>query len=166
MNPVTLDIRDIPHAKGEPFASIMAAVNSLSPGQPLLLVAPFRPEPLLRLLDSRGFDSEATSSPDGIWRVLFTPRSQPEPGADPSDPLTWPRPTALLDLSNTASGDTADAVLEALGKLGAGQVLFALLYGEPADLRSRLFELGHAHFGRWQEGTYRIMVLRGAVAAP
>lgn len=164
MTPLTLDIRDIPHAKGEPFTSIMAAVNALSPGQGLLLIAPFKPEPLLQLLDSRGFDNDATSSPDGVWQVLFRPRLLSEPDTDASNPLTWPKPTILVDLGSTPSADTAEAVLETLAEMETGQVLFALLSGEPTDLRYRLFDEGHACFGRWQEGTYRVMVLRGGAS--
>lgn len=165
MTPHTLDIRDISHAKGEPFTSIMAAINALGPGQALLLIAPFKPEPLLHLLDSRGFDNEATSSPDGIWQVLFRPRPLAEPETDAADPLTWPKPTVLVDLSSSRAEDTADAVLAALADMEMGRVLFAVLVGEPADLRDRLFNAGHSCFGRWQESTYRIMVLRGALSA-
>lgn len=164
MTAQTLDIRNIPPAKGEPFTSIMAAVNALPTGESLLLIAPFKPEPLLRLLESRGFDNVVTHLPDGTWQVLFSPKPLAQPDANPADPLTWPKPAALIDLSGTPSDDNARTVLAAVEDLAPRQVLFALLPGEPTDLRSRLFEGGHASFGRWQEGTYRIMVLRGETA--
>ena len=166
MTPRTLDIRDIPQARGEPFTSIMAAIDALAPRQSLLLIAPFKPEPLLRLLDGRGFDNAAISLPDGTWQVLFTPRQESEPAVDPADPLTWPKPAALLDLSGTAPDEAAGAVLTALDGLTPGQVLFALLSSEPADLVGRLIEQGHACFGRWQDESYRIMVLSGGAPAP
>ena len=163
MKPKTLDIRSISPAKGEPFASIMAAVDALGPGESLLLTAPFKPEPLLRLLDSKGFDHEANSDDDGTWHVLFTPRPQPEATIEASNPLTWPKPTMLVDLSAVPLRSAADAVLDALDGLSPKQVLFALLREEPTELPFRLLDDGHLCFGRWQEGTYRVMVLvRGA----
>ena len=163
MKPNILDVRGIPHAKGEPFTSIMAAVDALCPGEPLLLIAPFKPEPLLRLLDGKGFDHDASCDDDGIWHVLFTPRSQPAAAIDASNPLTWPKPSVLIDLSVAPLGKATDAVLEALAGLLPEQVLFALLREEPVELPFRLLDDGHLCFGRWQEGTYRVMVLvRGA----
>lgn len=163
MKPVTLDIRGIPHAKGEPFASIMATVGALRPGEALLLIAPFKPEPLLRLLDSKGFDHQASCHDDSTWHVLFTPRSGADAATDASNPLTWPRPSLLVDLTTAPPGKATDAVLEALQSLLPQQVLFALLREEPAELPFRLLDEGHLCFGRWQEGTYRVMVLvRGA----
>lgn len=159
MTPVSLDIRNIPHAKGEPFTSIMTAVSALPAGESLLLIAPFKPEPLMRLLDSRGFDNTVTTLPDGTWQVVFSPRAEPE--ADPGNPLTWPNPKTLVDLSSITLEDSRDAVLAALEELAPQQVLFALLPGEPPDLSARLREGGHSCFGRWQEGSYSIMVLSG-----
>lgn len=159
MKPNTLDIRSIPPAKGEPFASVMAAIDALHPGESLLLTAPFKPEPLLRLLDSKGFDHQANCDDDGTWHVLFTRRSQPEATIDASNPLTWPKPAVLVDLSAVPLRSATDAVLDALAGLLPKQVLFALLHEEPAELPFRLLDDGHLCFGRWQEGTYRLMVL-------
>jgi uncharacterized protein (DUF2249 family) len=163
MEPKTLDIRDIPQAKGEPFTSIMAAVDALRPGEPLLLTAPFKPEPLLRLLDSKGFDHRTSFDGEGNWHVLFTRRPQLEPTIDASNPLTWPRPTTLVDLTTLPLKSATDAVLGALEGLLPKQVLFALLRENPTDLPFRLLDDDHLCFGRWQDGTYRVMVLaRGA----
>ena len=159
MKPFVLDVRCIPHASGEPFATIMAAVNGLGPDQPLLLTAPFKPEPLLKLLHGKGFDSQVTSDVDGIWQVLFTPSGLAEPHIVPSNPLTWPRPARLEDLCDAIPGRVTDAVLALLKGLKAREVLFALLKDEPTDLPFRLLDDGHLCFGRWQEGTYRVMVL-------
>jgi uncharacterized protein (DUF2249 family) len=159
MEPKSLDIRDIPRAKGEPFASIMATVDALRPGEPLLLTAPFKPEPLLRLLDSKGFDYRSSFDGDGNWRVLFTRRPQPEPTIDASNPLTWPRPATLVDLTTLPLGSATDAVLAALEGLLPKQLLFALLREDPRDLPFRLLDDHHLCFGRWQDGTYRVMVL-------
>lgn len=167
MRPRILDIRTIAPARGEPFATIMAAVEVLQPQQSLLLLAPFKPEPLLRLLDSKGFDHRVSSDQDGTWQVLFTRRSEPALAVDASNPLTWPKPSMLVDLAAVPVGSTTDAVLEALVGLLPGQVLFTLLCEEPSDLPFRLLDDGHLCFGRWQEGTYRLMVLvRGADEAP
>jgi uncharacterized protein (DUF2249 family) len=163
LEPKILDVRDISRAKGEPFASIMAAADALRPGEPLLLTAPFKPEPLLRLLDSKGFDHRVSSGEDGNWQVLFTRRSQPDTSVDPMNPLTWPKPAILVDLSATPTRSASDAVLEALEGMLPKQVLFCLLREEPSDLPFRLLDDDHLCFGRWQDGTYRVLVLvRGA----
>jgi uncharacterized protein (DUF2249 family) len=159
LEPKILDVRDISRAKGEPFASIMAAVDALRPGEPLLLTAPFKPEPLLRLLDSKGFDHRASSGEDGNWQVLFTRRPQPDASVDARNPLTWPKPAVLVDLSATPTRSATDAVLEALDGMLDKQVLFALLREEPTDLPFRLLDDNHLCFGRWQDGTYRVLVL-------
>ena len=71
-----LDVRPILRSGGEPFAAIMQAVNALSAGQALRLLATFEPVPLYAVLGSKGFDHAARVIGDGDWVVLFTPRAQ------------------------------------------------------------------------------------------
>jgi uncharacterized protein (DUF2249 family) len=63
-------------ARGEePFATIMAAVAMLEPGQPLVVLAPFEPVPLEGVLSAQGFTWTATTLDNGDWRVVFTPEA-------------------------------------------------------------------------------------------
>lgn len=68
-----LDIRPLCAANRPPLAAILEAVNRLRPGQPLRLIAPFKPEPLFQLLGERGFSHTATQRGDGAWEILFAP---------------------------------------------------------------------------------------------
>lgn len=61
-----LDVRDV---EGEPFDDIMGALAELEPGETLLLVNSFEPEPLYDLLSNRGFDHETTQVEDDEWHV-------------------------------------------------------------------------------------------------
>lgn len=66
-----VDARPILASGGEPFDTIMAAVASLEPGQPLVVLAPFEPVPLEGVLSAQGFTWEASTLESGDWRVAF-----------------------------------------------------------------------------------------------
>lgn len=69
----TLDVRDILKAGGEPFSEIMQAVEGLSPGQGLRLLATFKPVPLFGVMAQRGFGHSEREIGGGDWEVVFTP---------------------------------------------------------------------------------------------
>ncbi len=69
----TLDVRDILKAGGEPFSHIMQAVESLSPGQGLRLLATFKPVPLFGVMAQRGFGHTEREIGGGDWEVVFMP---------------------------------------------------------------------------------------------
>jgi hypothetical protein len=57
----TFDARPIIAAGGEPFNDIMAAVAAPGQGEALVVLAPFDPVPLKRVLGSQGFTGDAAS---------------------------------------------------------------------------------------------------------
>ncbi len=65
-----LDLRPIFDKGGEPFPTIMDAVESLTEGEALHLIVPFEPKPLYRVLGSKGFASH-TEERDGVFHVWF-----------------------------------------------------------------------------------------------
>lgn len=69
----TLDVREILRSGGEPFSKIMEAVNTLSPGQGLRLLATFKPVPLFSVMAQRGFGHTEHEIDGGDWEVIFTP---------------------------------------------------------------------------------------------
>lgn len=73
-----LDVRPLLRAGEEPFQAIMEAVSSLAPGQPLRLIAPFRPVPLFSVMANRGFAASDRALDSGDWEVLFTPVQIPD----------------------------------------------------------------------------------------
>ncbi len=68
---VVLDVRPTIAAGGDPYDEIMTAVESLAPGQPLVIVNSFEPFPLYDRLGARGFGHTIERLPDGDWRVTF-----------------------------------------------------------------------------------------------
>lgn len=64
-----VDAREI---DGEPFDVIMTALDGLEPGNTLLLVNSFEPEPLYNVLTEQGFDYETTQVSDAEWHVEIT----------------------------------------------------------------------------------------------
>lgn len=69
--PLVVDARPI-FGRGEtPCGAIHEAVDSLIPGQPLVLLVPFEPVPLYQKLGAQGFSHKATREDDGTWRVEF-----------------------------------------------------------------------------------------------
>ena len=144
---VTLDVRPILAAGHEPFASIMQATAALKPGEILRLVAPFRPVPLLLVMRRQGFTSRVTQLDGGLWQVDFSPSSGALSAGSSLDAADWPAPTRLLDLTGREPSDLVDDVLAAVEAVPPGEVIFALMYGEPVDLLSHLTSHGHSWVG-------------------
>jgi uncharacterized protein (DUF2249 family) len=69
---LVVDVREDIAAGREPFGKIMAAVKSLAPAQPLVLVNSFEPVPLYAVLEQKGFAHQTERAADGAWRVTFT----------------------------------------------------------------------------------------------
>lgn len=167
IEPKLLDVRPILQSGGEPFQEIMQAVQGLRPGQGLKLVAPFRPQPLFRVMEGRGFDHEAREIGEGHWEVLFTPQAAAasvETSPDADRPETWPDPSEHLDLSDLDPPEPMVRILSAVEGLEPGEVLFAVLSREPLFLFPELAKRGHQWAGNFDEtgSAYRILVRVGA----
>jgi len=161
-----LDVRPILRGGGEPFQAIMEAVNGLKPGQALRLFAPFRPQPLFKVMEGRGFGHEAQEIEGGDWVVLFTPKPSGAPVAvspDADSPDTWPEPVEHLDLTDLDPPEPMVRILAAAERMEPGEVLFALLSREPIFLFPELAKRGHQWAGNFDETrtTFRIFVRAG-----
>jgi uncharacterized protein (DUF2249 family) len=73
--PVLLDVRPYHARNEEPYGAIMAAVDALAPRQSLLLVNTFEPNPLFRVMDSRGFAHACKRVSDNEYHIVFSPKS-------------------------------------------------------------------------------------------
>ncbi|WP_233253202.1 DUF2249 domain-containing protein [Paracoccus binzhouensis] len=166
--PLELDVRT-PLARGEePFSAIMAAVDSLLPGQPLRLITPFRPVPLFGVMANRGFGASDRLLQGGAWEVTFTPvvGAGPEAGLTPGSAAgaaLWPDPARTLDLTGLMPPEPMVRILETLEAMAAGEVLFALLDREPMFLFPELAMRHHEWAGNFAAdgASYRLMVRRG-----
>ena len=69
---ITLDVRaDIQEGR-EPFSRIIQAAAGLRNGEALLLIAPFEPVPLYRIMARQGFSYKCRPAGTGDWEVLFS----------------------------------------------------------------------------------------------
>jgi uncharacterized protein (DUF2249 family) len=70
--PLVIDVRPL-LAKGiEPRPQLFAAVQTLVPGQALVVIASFLPSPLIERLKADGFSADVARRNDGAWEVRFT----------------------------------------------------------------------------------------------
>lgn len=74
-----LDTRPIFDSGHEPLPAILDAAETLAKDAALLVVAPFHPLPLRRLLGRRGFASSARER-NGAWQVTFVRQDARRPG--------------------------------------------------------------------------------------
>lgn len=163
-----LDVRPSLAQGQDPFALIMQAVDGLQPGQPLVLIAPFRPVPLFNVMANRGFTARDRQLPDGGWQVEFTPVAGEAveeglaPGSAPGAAL-WPDPARTLDLSGLMPPEPMVRILETIDRMAPGEVLFATLDREPMFLFPELAMRHHEWAGNFAAdgATYRLLVRRG-----
>ncbi len=165
-----LDVRPLLRDGGEPFQAIMAAVQSLAPGEGLRLLSTFKPTPLLTLMSKRGFSSDAVELEGGEWEVNFSPlvvktmAVAVSSGAD--DASDWPEPLWQLDLTTAEPPLPMEKVLSRLSLMEPGEVLFVLLAREPAFLATELEGLGHRWVGApdGDGNVYRMLIRVGSAA--
>lgn len=161
---VTLDVRPLLARGEEPLAAIMAAADALTPGQSLRLLAPFRPVPLFRVMERRGYQHRAISLGGTDWQIDFTRAEQALSQGSTLEAFCWPEPSAFLDLTALPPAEAATRITSALGHVAAGEVVFALLGDEPAALLPQLDGAGHQWAGNHAaDGSgYRLLVRRSA----
>lgn len=162
-----LDVRPILADGGEPFQAIVAAVESLTPGQGLKLIAPFKPQPLFTVLERKGFLHQVSELEGGDFEVRFTPRATEVLASDDiEDCDQWPEPVRNFDFSDLDAPQPMVRILSELETMSPGEVVFAVLAREPLFLFPELTKRGHKWAGNYDGGgtAFRIMVKRGVAA--
>lgn len=165
--PRTLDVREDLRNGKEPLPMIMQAIQSLTPGQPLRLLATFEPLPLFAVLARKGYGHYSTHHGEGDWEVLFTPgtanpvpaqTSAPAAAADDSD---WPIPTTQLDNRGLEPPEPLVRILDALEHLPGGGVLQAINERDPVFLYPELETRGAAiRTEKQADGSVHILIRR------
>jgi AcrR family transcriptional regulator len=120
---VHLDTRPLLAAGTDPFETIMATLATLAPAGVLSLTVPFKPAPLIAVLEARGFTVELLSEADPVVLVARAPAAP-----------------ALVDLSELEAPEPLEAVLLATATLTPGGAYLARLPRYPALLLPRLAE--------------------------
>ena len=65
------DVRELIRKGIEPFPQIRRRVDTLKPGEGLIILAPFLPSPLIEKLASEGFASKVERGTGADWIVYF-----------------------------------------------------------------------------------------------
>ncbi len=161
-----LDVRPILRSGGEPFSAIMQAIDGLSTGQALRLLATFEPAPLYTVLGKKGFDHAAREIGGGDWEVLFTPQAQAgsaQPAPDGTATSGWPEPVRQLDNRDLDPPEPMVRTLAAVEELQPGDVLCALLCREPVFLLPELDKRGFEWLGGFEADrtTYKLLIRKG-----
>ena len=68
---VLLDVRGDLRQGRDPFEKIMGAVQTLRPGERLVILNIFEPVPLYDVLGAQGFVHRTEETPEGDWKVTF-----------------------------------------------------------------------------------------------
>ena len=148
---VTLDVREDIRRGREPFSKIMQAVGALKNRQDLLLIAPFKPVPLFKLLAQRGFSYDAKPTAEGDWEVLFTqkdalPKEEPASASSttstPDSVVCTGTPVVEVDARGLEPPQPLVKILEAVAALPEGVRLRALTDRRPMHLYAQLEERG------------------------
>ncbi|MCC6610691.1 MAG: DUF2249 domain-containing protein [Burkholderiales bacterium] len=153
---VTLDVREILKAGGEPFDEIMQAVAALAPGQALHLLATFKPMPLFGVMAQRGYTHAEREIGDGDWEVIFSPAAASGTAASPETSRQ-----AFLDVRGLLPPEPMQRALEAVETLKAGESLQVLTDREPTLLYQELKRRSHAYTSESSGEGYRTTIRRG-----
>jgi len=161
----TLDVRDILKSGGEPFAEIMQAIASLSPGQGLRLLATFKPVPLFGIMAQRGFGHTEREIGGGDWEVIFTPSNTLAAPVGAGAPAVSGRaeapPTGSLDLRGLDPPEPMRRALEAIEALRPGDSLVVVTDREPLLLHRELDRRKHAFVSEIRSDGCRTTIRRG-----
>jgi len=122
---VALDVRPILQGGDDPLESILAAIQSVGPGGVVKVTAPFRPAPLLALLEKRGHRLTDVQRDDKKWEV--------EVLVDGGD---------IEDLRDLEPPEPLERVLEASVALQPGEIFIARLPRFPRLLIKHLDSRG------------------------
>lgn len=66
-----IEVEPLLDAGREPLPEILRHVQSVGPGEGLIVIAPFLPSPLIEMLRSNGFESKLERDADRNWIVYF-----------------------------------------------------------------------------------------------
>ena len=164
--PRLLDVRPQLARGDEPFALIMEALRTLSPGQALTVEAPFEPAPLRALLGGRGWESHVRWEGDTCLASFWRPPNLADTGddSDASPPLD----ARLRAVEGGFEIDVSDLVPPAplrlaLLAIDAGSLPLTMRHRrEPALLYPQLEQRGLQWSVREEDGMFYVHITRGA----
>lgn len=146
---VTLDVREDIRAGRGPFNRVMQTAVGLAPDESLLLIAPFEPEPLCRILEHQGFSCESKPTTGGDWEILFSRQPAHSAKAASAPRHSGPGPAGCsapeimeVDARGLEPPQPLILILETLASLPDGAQLRARTDRRPMHLYAQLEERG------------------------
>lgn len=145
----TLDVRPLIRRGESPCGAINRMLADLEPGQVFLLLAPFEPRPLYRVLADAGYGCESRRMADGSWRIRFFPvgrrktrktRCQPVCGREEDR-----RKRVSLDVRRMSPAEQTAATLQAVEELTRDECLAVRSDRKPSRLLLLLGARGCAY---------------------
>ena len=147
-----LDVRPLLESGHDPLKQIMGVVNGLANGEGLVLLAPFDPLPLKKVLGNKGFDSFTQTGNDSLFTVRFYRSTVPEKSAEKVEeiiPDDWEEKFAqykdamvTIDVRGLTMPAPMLNVLDALDHLPEGHALFVKHERVPVFLLPELVTRG------------------------
>lgn len=138
-----LDVRSTIASGGEPLPDILEKADALASEKILMIIAPFDPLPLRRLMASRGFECHLVQKSTEEWHVYFKRGknpSLPELPDLPSFPMQWRENILEMDLRELIAPNPMIAILKIIESGEGGNMFRALLNREPIYLYPELAE--------------------------
>jgi uncharacterized protein (DUF2249 family) len=147
---VTVDVRDDIRSGREPFSKIMNAAAAMQTDESLLVIAPFEPVPLFRVMEKQGFAHMGQATTSGDWEILFTRQPHASVNESPGKvgrAVPCPPPPASVqivevDARGLEPPQPMVKILEALVALPTGAELRARTERRPMHLYPHLEERG------------------------
>ncbi len=150
---ITLDVRDDIRSGREPFSKIMNAAAALQADERLLVIAPFEPVPLFRVMEKRGFVHKGQATTSGDWEILFARQADTQlteavstcaPIDSRNGAASRPAQVVEVDARGLEPPQPLVKILETLVALPAGAELRARTDRRPIHLHAQLEERGFA----------------------
>lgn len=163
---VRLDVRDDLKRGREPFSRIMMTVSGLKETEDLLLIAPFEPTPLFRVLAQHGFSHKVNTTAEGDFEVLFTRNPEAAATTEPAKaPAAAPRapkqapcnavPVLDVDARGLEPPQPLVTIMEAIATLPEGVELKARTDRRPMHLFAELEARGfHGESEEQSDGSF------------
>lgn len=107
-----LDVRPLLSSGGDPFSAVFEALGNLESNGTLVLTVPFRPVPLLAMVEHRGFRIQQESESAGVFTYLLA---------------NGGNAVEVLDLRDLPTPEPLEAVLLATSELKPGKPIIARL---------------------------------------
>ena len=139
---VTLDMREEMREGGEPFSKLKQTVSDLQEGEALLLITPFKPVPLFRVMKGKTFHGHAEPLTAQDWEHLL--HWQP-PARPAQDTFQCCRDSSLVvevDARGLEPPQPLMVILEAVAHLPTNVDLEAFTDERPIHLYEQLGTLG------------------------